>query len=230
MKLRLEDKRKAIELRIQGKTFHEIRSNIPNLAKSTLSGWLRNVKLTKEQQERLRKNIEKVTYNARVKAAWTKKKEKQKRIKKILEEAGKEYSLLSKNPLFLVGLVLYWAEGGRKSEVFQFTNSDPSAVKAMLRWLNKICKIPKEKINFRIYIHKIYAYENCEAFWSKITGIPISNFQKTIYKPTPHKIKKNLGYKGRVQIRVFKIDLFWKVMGWIQKLIEEFHFKSAPVV
>lgn len=222
MKLRLEDKRKAIELRIQGKTFSEIRAVIPNLPKSTISGWLGKVKLSKEQKARLERHLQEVTYNARVRSAWTKKRKKQERIRKILEEAGKEYCSLSKNPFFLIGLVFYWAEGGKKTEYFQFSNSDPAAVKAMMRWLTEICKIPKEKIKFRVFIHKIYAHENCEEFWSKITDIPVENFEKTIYKPTPHKLKKNLDYKGCVQIRVLKTDFFWRVIGWIQQLARVF--------
>jgi hypothetical protein len=83
-----------------------------------------------------------------------------------------------------------------------------------MRWLTKICKIPKEKIKIRVFIHKIYANENCEKYWSQITGIPISKFQKTIYKPTPHKIKRNLDYKGCIQIRMGGVELFRKVMGW----------------
>jgi len=225
MKLRLEDKYLAIALRRQGKTFSEIRAIIPNLSKGTLSGWLKNVKLTKEEETRLKKHLQEVIGNAWVKAAWTKRKKKRERIKEILEKAKKEYSSLFKNRLFLIGLVLYWAEGNRKTESFQFTNSDPAAIKAMLRWLTKVCKIPKEEIRFRIFIHKIYAHENCEKFWSKVARIPINNFQKTIYKPTPHKLKKNLEYKGCVQIRVFKSEFFWKVMGWLQNLIEEFRLK-----
>ena len=71
--MRLLDRRKAIELRIQGKTYSEIRSVIPNLPKSTLSGWIKDVKLTPEQERKLQKNIEQNSYNARAKAAWTRK-------------------------------------------------------------------------------------------------------------------------------------------------------------
>lgn len=128
-----------------------------------------------------------------------------------------------------MGLVLYWAEGGKKTEYFQFSNSDPAAVKAAMRWLIKICEIPKEEIKFRVFIHKIYAHEDCEKFWSEIADIPVENFEKTIYKPTPHKLKKNLNYKGCVQIRVLKSELFWKVTCWVQELIKEFGLDWAPV-
>ncbi|PIS38857.1 MAG: hypothetical protein COT34_01285 [Candidatus Nealsonbacteria bacterium CG08_land_8_20_14_0_20_43_11] len=223
MKLRLEDKRKAIELRVQGKTFGEIRSIIPNLSKSTLSGWLRNVELTKGQKEALLKNIKRVTYGARVRAGRTKRIENEKKNQEIMTKAGDELPSLIKNPLFLVGLVLYWAEGTRKSGYFRFTNSDPEIIKIMVKWLREIFQIPEEKIRIRIYIHKIYSHENCEKFWSRITNIPLNRFLKTIYKPTPHKIKKNQEYKGCVQINVGGINFYLKLRGLINKLSKTFN-------
>lgn len=223
MKLRLEDKRKAIELRIKGKTFSEIRSIILNLPKSTLSGWLKDVKLTKKQRKLLLKNIKRVTYNARVKAGWTRRIKNEARTRDFISKAEKEFASFSKNSLALIGIVLYWAEGGRKSSYFQFTNSDPVIIKTIMKWLREFCKIAEEKMKIRIYIHKIYAHEKCENFWSKVTGIPISHFQRTIYKPTPHRIKKNLDYKGCVQIRVLNTEFFRKIVGWQRGMINYFH-------
>jgi len=92
----------------------------------------------------------------------------------------------------------------------------------MLNWLVRYCQITKQDVKIRLYIHKIYADKQCEKFWSKITGIPLDNFQRTIYKPTPHKIKKNPEYKGCVQLRVLRVNLFWRIMGWIEALKENF--------
>ena len=226
MKLRIEDKRKAIELRLRGKSYSEIRAVIPNLSKSTLSGWVRYVKLTPEQEEKLRRNIGKITYNARAKAAWTKKREKQERIKKILEEAKKELPYLLKDRLFLIGLSLYWAEGSKKSrESVQLANSDPQLIKIMMRWFREVCKVPEEKMRIHIYIHKVYRNENCEKFWSNVTGVPVLKFGKTTYKPTSHKIKKNLDYKGVCRIDISNVNLFRRIMGWQQGISEIF----APV-
>ena len=220
--MRLKDKKRAIDLRVQGKTYSEIIASIPNLSKSTLSGWVKNTNFTPEQKQNLKKHLEDVTHSAREKSAWIKREKRQERIRNIIKEAEKEYFYLSKNSFFLICLSLYWAEGNKKTEHFQFTNSDPYAIKAIMRWLIEICKIPKNEIKFRLYMHKIYAHENCEKFWSGVTGIPILNFQKTIFKPTPHKVKKNINYKGCVQLRVLKSAFYWRVMGWMQKLIKEY--------
>lgn len=216
MRLRLEDKRRAIELRIQGKTFGEITSAIPNLAKSTLSGWLKNVNLTPEQEKRLERNIKKVTCKARARSAWSKRGKRIAKTKFIVEQAEKELPFLISAPLFLVGLSLYWAEGSKSTEQIQFSNSDPRLIKIMMEWFRKICEVPEEKIRVHIYIHEVYKNENCEKFWSEVTGIPVSRFGKTTYKPSPHKIKKNLDYKGLCRIDISNVSLFRKIMGWEQ--------------
>ena len=92
MKMRLEDKRTAIDLRVRGKSYREIRSIIPNLSKSTLSNWLKNVILTEEQEKRLKNNIDSIVFNARARSAWTNSQKNIERTKVIFEEAKKDIS------------------------------------------------------------------------------------------------------------------------------------------
>ena len=100
-----------------------------------------------------------------------------------------------------------------------------------MKWFREICKVPEEKIRVHIYIHKVYRSENCEEFWSKITGIPVSRFGKTTYKPTPYRIKKNLDYKGVCRIDTSNVNLFRRIMGWQQGLSEILMKNNfAPVV
>jgi len=224
MKLRLEDKNIAINLRIQGKSYGEIRSIIPNLSKSTLSNWLSNLNLTPKQQKRLKVNIEKISYSARAKSAWIRRQKNLERTKVIFEEAQKELPSLMRSPLFLIGLSLYWAEGSKTTNCVQFSNSDSRLVKIMIRWFKEVCNVPEEKLKIHIYIHEIYKHENCERFWSKITGVPVLKFGKTTYKPTPHTIKKNFSYKGVCRIDIGSINLLKRIFGWqqgIAKILEK---------
>ena len=52
MKSKIEEKNKAIELRKQGLSYREILEQIP-VAKSSLSLWLKSVKLAESQKQRL---------------------------------------------------------------------------------------------------------------------------------------------------------------------------------
>jgi len=221
MRLRLEDKRKAIDLRQRGYSYSEIRQVIPNLSKGTLSGWLKNIELSPEHKERILKKIIRGSERSRLRGAWTNKQKADTRIQNLNKVADTEYQSLAQNELFKLGLSLYWAEGAKKSRFFQFMNSDPKMINFMIRWLIEVVKAPKEDIKIRIFIHKIYLDESCEKFWSEITNIPAREFKKTIYKPTIHTVKKNPGYKGCCRIEITKSEVYWKIARWIEILSKE---------
>ncbi len=212
--MRLQDRIKAIELRKRGFSYKEIIKIIPNLSKSTISGWFKNLELTRKQQNLLEKRVNNNIEKGRIKAAIRLRNNRISKMNKTIDEAEREAAKLIKNPLFLIGLILYWSEGSQKTHTFSFINSDPLVIKIMIKWIQEICKIPKNKIRLRLYIHKIYAHENCEKFWSTQTGIPIERFSKTIYKPTPHKIKRNPDYKGCLRIECGGVELFRRFLGW----------------
>jgi hypothetical protein len=92
-------------------------------------------------------------------------------------------------------------------------------IKVLLKCLRIVFKIPEKEIKIRLFIHKVYSGENCEQFWSNISGIPVCLFKKTVYKPTIHTTKKNPSYKGCCRIEVSGSDFYWKVEKWINMLI-----------
>jgi len=217
--MRLEDKLHAIKLRRQGKTYKEIIEKIPNLSKSTLSGWLKYLELTPTQQKRLAERATKGRAKARFLASKTNREKRIRRMQETITKAEVDVPKLIKNPLFLLGVTLYWCEGTQKTNDFDFINSDPLVIKLMMKWLNEICKISKENLQLRLYIHKIYENERCEEFWSKELEMPLSQIKIT-YKPTPYKIKRNPNYKGCLRVRCGGVELFRKFLGWRNGLIK----------
>lgn len=220
MKLRLEDKNKAIELRKQGLTYNEIRQTIPNISKGTLSGWLKNIELEPYQKKRILKKIKDGSDYSRLKGAWSNKVKAEKRIKLIKLEAKQEFDSLMKDSLFPVGLCLYWAEGAKTSRSFQFINSDSTMIRIIMKWLRETLKINENEIKIKLYIHKIYDNEDCEKFWSGITKIDREKFLKTVYKLTIHKVKKNISYKGCCRIELKGSNTYWKITQWQQMFID----------
>lgn len=213
MKLRLEEKRKAILLRRKGYSYNEIRNVIPNLSKGTISGWLKNIELRPEHRERIINKIHSAGEKGRLRGAWINKKKALDRIDLIQKQAKKEFNNLLADPLSVCAISLYWAEGSKKSRRFQFMNSDPKMIMVMLKWLRKM-GILNDQIKIRIYAHKVYEKENPEKLWLKITGLPAENLLKTIYKPAIHLVKKNLNYIGCCRIEVTGSELYWKMVKW----------------
>ena len=221
MKLRIHDKRQAIALRQQGHSYSEIMRVIPNLSKGTISGWLKNIELSSEHRQRIIEKAASIPKEVRLRGAWANKAKALQRIEAIRQQAKNDFRKLAREHLFIAGIMLYWAEGSKSSRCFQFMNSDWRIIDLMLRFLREVVKVDEELIKIRLFIHRVYQDENCEKYWSSVTKIPIERFQKTVFKPSPHILKKNQEYKGCCRIEITRSEIFWKIIEW-----EELLFKT----
>ncbi len=212
--MKLELKYQAIFLRKKGKTYKEIQTILGPLAKGTLSSWLKPIELTAGQKKRILKKTLNRAEAGRQKGGWTNHQKRLTRIANIQKIAEQEFPKMLKNPIFLPGLALYMAEGSKKSEIFQFMNSDSSLINLLIKWIVEIGGLPASAIKLRLYLHHIYASEKCEVYWSQTTNIPLSQFYKSVYKSTAHLRKKNPQYKGCLRVEVGGSELFWKTMQW----------------
>lgn len=222
-------KKVAIKFRKDGFTYSEILKQIP-VAKSTLSLWLREVGLAKAQKQRItKKRIASALRGAQ--------KRRQQRIDNtniIYSEAQKDVKEVSRRELWLMGVMLYWAEGSKEKTYrpgtgIEFSNSDSSMVKFFLKWLIEICNIDKNRITFGLYIHENnkHRLEEVRRYWLKELKFPSSSLNYIYFKK--HKVKtkrKNIGenYYGNIRIRVTASSgLNRKISGWIRG-INKFYF------
>jgi hypothetical protein len=219
---KLQEKQKAIKLREEGCSYSEILKQIP-VAKSTLSLWLRSVGLSKKQKQRL-------TEKKLAAALRGAKKRREQRItltNKIYQEAGDDIKRVTKNELWLMGTMLYWAEGSKEKERgratgIQFSNSDAFMIKLFLKWLFDVCKISRERIRLEIYIHNNHKYRLKEIIehWIKYTGFSKSYFSSIYFKKgNPETKRTNIGrsYYGVLRIKVkASSDLNRRITGWIK--------------
>lgn len=217
---KIKEKEKAMRLRKKGFSYNEILKEIP-VAKSTLSLWLRNVGLSKRQRQRLTQK----RLAAILKGGQAKRNYRLAITKEIKDKARKEIGKLSKRELWLIGTALYWAEGHKernKSSLVRLGNSDPEMIRIFLEWLYKICKIKKEDLIFRIYLHETSKtrLKGVKKYWSRITKFPEEYFQKITWKKNKiNTNRKNTGkdYYGLLDIGVRRsINLNREIQGWIE--------------
>jgi len=205
-------KLRAIKLRKKGLSYGEIKKHIP-VSKSTLSLWLKSVPLTDGQKNRLyTKNI---LFLAR--GPQSQRERRAREIMGILNGAKREIHIpLSLETYKLLGAFLYWAEGD-KTVGFKITNSDPSLILFMVRWLKKIFEIPPSELKAWLNIYTQQNEEEIKGFWSQLTGIPIDNFGKSFVKPNSKNYKKNNLYYGTISVRAPKgTNMRHKIFGWVQ--------------
>lgn len=220
-------KEKAIFLRKQGKTYSEILSVVP-VAKSTLSVWLQSVDLSKKQKQR----VSKKKLDGAKKGAEARRKQRIDKQNKIFSEARNDISSISNRELFIIGVILYWAEGSKEKEYhpgspFQFSNMDPRIISIILTWLFKVCKIHKNMLIFNIFLHRSHEerLEEVKDYWAKVTGFPKDKFTTVYWKKDKVKtLRKNIGekYYGVLKIKVRESSsLVRKIAGWSEVIFEK---------
>lgn len=211
----------AIALRKEGKSYNEILNEVP-VAKSTISNWLRGINLTEQQYIDLNSRLKDRRARGRLRTGIALTAKRLVRENKVYAEAEKEFRLNIRDTLFSAGILLYWAEGAKKNNYFAFVNSDQDMVALMIQWIRRYFPSESLLLKYRLFIHLPYKNENCEEYWAHFLGIPVSSFEKTIYKPTPHITKKNFGYKGCIRVTITRIDVLRKMIAW-QKLLIQYY-------
>lgn len=220
---KIKEKEQAIILRKKGKSISYIAKELL-VSKSTVSIWCKDITLSRRQINIIAAKTKHESTKALLFAAEQKRNEriiKTAQMKKIgSEEVGK----LSDRDIFMVGLGLYWGEGYKKgSQEMGFTNSDLSMIKFYIKWLRKTYSIPKTRLTLRVSINSIHKdrIHEVERYWSKHTGIQLSQFTKTsLIKIRSKKVyeNKNIHY-GTLRIKVQRgTNLRRQVMGSIESL------------
>src|SRR3989344_1985842 len=213
-------KKQAVELRLGGLSYGEIRSKI-SVPKSTLSSWLKNIALKPKDRKRLYAKVSK--YLAQ--GPYSQKERRAREIENILKEAKDEIALpLSLETTRMMGAMLYWAEGRKKNGGLELTNSDPLLIYFFVKWLEEIFRMPASGLRMRLNIYSQQNERELKKFWSKLTGIPLSNFGKSFVKPPNKFFKKNNLYHGTARVEVPKGgNKKHRLYGWIHRALEDLH-------
>lgn len=215
MKPKLKQKEQAFILRRQGKSLGEISEEL-DISKSSVSIWCREVRLSKAQIERLQKKRPDKNYGA-----LANKHKREKEIALIRELAKKEVRQIDNSDLKRlrdIGTAIYWAEGAKKGNYIDFTNSDPEMVLLMMNWFRLICRVREEKFKISVFYHGGQNEQEMKTYWSKITRVPLSQFYKSIFKREGTGQRRNTLYNGTCKIRVCDCDLLHRVLTWIEQL------------
>lgn len=218
---RFKDKLQAINLRKEGYSYKYI-SGVLKVSKSTLSDWLADIPYTPNEE-----TIKRIGA-ARAASGESKSKIKQASILKAALEARRELGKMSRRDLFMLGLGLYIGEGSKTAEITRFVNSDPAAVSLMVRWFTEALSLPKKNLRVRIHLYPDCDERRSLQYWSKITTIPISQFQKSSFDRRTDKkaLKSGKLLHGTAHLSLnslgekkFGVFLFRKIAAWSELVL-----------
>lgn len=201
-------------LRKKGLSINEICLKT-GFAKGSVSAWVRDINLSEDQKKRL--SNKGLSIDVIERRRLTRLNKEKIRRDLTISLAIKDIGKLSLNDLFIIGVALYWAEGGKTGKgLVRFSNSDPLLIKIMMRFFQESCFIPIDKIRGYIHIHRHLDHIAAEKYWSEISEIPLMHFYKTYRKENVSSKNKmdSLPY-GTFDIYICSTDLFLKIKGWM---------------
>ena len=182
MKTKLQAKLQAIELRKQGFSYSEIVKRI-SVSKSSLSVWLKNTPLSKDQMQHLLKR----RMNSWKAGGAARKRMRIQEERNEYQKAQKIVGALSNREVFLIAVSLYWAEGAKQRNVISqrvaISNSDPGILLVFYRWLLQMEYCPSDIIA-TLYLHQKFFDQEQEilAYWKSFFPDQKLQWYKTVYK------------------------------------------------
>ena len=220
MKRLVQEKEKAAALRRKGLSYKEILNEVP-VAKSSLSLWLKDFPLTKDEKKILKERTDSNISKGRIRAASELRKRRLDREDLWFQQARDIFIKHRNEPLFHTGIALYWAEGAKRDTQWSFINTDVDMINLMKRWLGIYMDVSDEEVTFRLFIHKSYADGSCEKWWQTKLQCGDEKFLKTVYKISKHTYKFIPGHYGCLRIEVKNSKHLLSKMGFLRKLMVE---------
>jgi transcriptional regulator with XRE-family HTH domain len=216
-------KLEAQKLRKQGWSIKDVAEKLI-IAKSTVSIWCRDIKLTKKQIARLLRSKQKKITRGRLKGAQVQKMKRLEAIKLATQEASMKLKALTDGEFFIAGLALYLAEGSRNMGRVHFTNSNPRIIKFVLRWFKKFYHASKNDMRYSVTINLIHKKREgkIKKFWQRYLKIRSSQFTPFRYTNiVQKKIYANYdNYFGTFSFRINKsTHLLYRLKALMNRLL-----------
>lgn len=174
----------AIELRLTQKLgYGEIAKQV-EVSKSTLSRWLEDLPLSDERILELRRNAWSKGEAKREKFRQTMRAKREVRENEIYLAQKKKLSKISEQSLFIAGLMLYAAEGDKKSRAeIAFSNTDAVMILFFARWLERFLDIEQSRLRIQLHLYENMDVRAEESYWKKQLGMNQGQLCKTQIRP-----------------------------------------------
>jgi hypothetical protein len=213
----------AQQMREAGHSYNYI-SQMTKVSKGTLTVWLADVPYVPNLE-----TIERIG-KARAASGQAKGRLKRESIASAKEEALVEMAEVSGRDLFMLGLGLYIGEGVKSHSSVGFANANPAVMNLIIRWLVEVLNLPKSHIRLRLHLYPDSDEAASLQYWSEMTTIPLSQFQKTSFDwrtdkkttkagklphGTAHLVVRSLGEKK------FGVFLSRKIQAWSAQVLKQ---------
>jgi transcriptional regulator with XRE-family HTH domain len=216
--LKTEERKRARELRAEhGCSIKEIAAML-NVSTSSVSHWVRDIELTREQQNALLARNPAFNRQLRGQAVMSARRRAERRAH---QEHGRSLARRG-DALHAAGFMLYWAEGSKSRNQLAFSNSDPDMVRTFVRFLRAYFDLRPVDIRLACYLYADHAarQREIERFWLEVTGLTRPSLRKSVvnvYSKYSARKRINMLPYGTCRIVVNRTSVVQSIYGAIQE-------------
>lgn len=200
----------ANQLRRTGHSLNDI-SRILGVSKSTASLWSQEVTLQSEATTSIaNKRI------AGVRRAGKGHRARAEDRRRRWQAEAEDFWLQHKSePLFMLGLGLYWGEGSKRGQALSLVNSDLGLVRNWVHWLSVY--LPDVPLHGALHLHGDQSTEAALKFWSE--GLPYPGHVSVRLIPPKRNVTRRLQFGTFVVlVGVGSTEWHYKMLHWLDCL------------
>jgi len=155
--------------RYAGRSIKEIARHL-HVSRSSVSLWVRDIALSDEQHAALQARNGLHERQRLANAAMSAKA----RIRRVAAQDDGRRRAKQADKLYVIGCMLYWAEGSRNRNKLVFTNSDPEMLRVFVNFLRCAFGVPDGRIRLTCNLFADHAerQRQIEDFWLEVAGLP----------------------------------------------------------
>lgn len=212
----------ARQLRKEGESIKVIAKKLI-VSVSSVSMWCRDIELSKEQIDSLKKRVTNPFYGRKRTYIIERKKIFDEKVRLLKEQGKREIGHLSKRDIFIAGIALYWGEGFKKDHLVGLATSDPGAARFFILWLYKSFGITKKELVVRVTANISHRkrIQTIEQYWAGALSLQQEQFSKSYFQKTKWRkeYENKDEYHGVIRIKVRKsVNLLRKIFGYLDSL------------
>jgi transcriptional regulator with XRE-family HTH domain len=217
--MKTAERLRARELRSQrGLSVKEI-ARLLAVSQSSVSAWVRDIELTVEQRQALLSRNP--AFNAQANGSKTR--ARRALAERLAYQADGRVIASARDPEFVAGCMLFWAEGSRERNAVKFTNSDPEMMSFFMGFLRRHFDVSDEMVSVwcNLFADQDQSRREMEQFWLDTLELPRSSLGKStvnVYSKYSGKFRKNTLPYGTCRVAVYRTRIVQMLYGAIQEL------------
>jgi len=142
---------------------------------------------------------------------------------KIKEEARISFEKYKNDPLFVAGIMLYWAEGKvtqKDRYNLELNNSNPKLLEIYGCFLRKYLNVADSALRIRLFLYPDLNEDKCKNFWAELLNVSSDQFIKSYISVGRSSVTKNKLAHGTCSLYVTGKDSRLIMATWIEQFVE----------